>query len=243
MDGTIWIVVPAYNEEKHIIGVIEDLQSNGYHHIVVIDDGSKDNTADASRQAGAIVLTHVINRGQGASLKTGIDFALLHDADYIITFDSDGQHQAKDIATLLSPLEKDEADIVLGSRFLHGAASSVGSTMGSTMESINPPIPLSRQILLKGSIFVIWIFYGLKMTDAHNGFRALSRRAAERITIKSNRMEHASEIINEIKRNNLRYLEKPVTIRYNDPRHIHGAGSYFGAIRIFLKMVLHKLMR
>jgi len=227
MGGTVWVVVPAYNEEHHIEGVIEDLKSHGYKNIVVIDDGSKDRTGWVSQQAGATVLRHVVNRGQGAGLKTGIDFALQEGADHIITFDSDGQHQAKDIQSLLAPVQSGESDVALGSRFITGAGD----------------IPYSRRILLKGSIFVIWLFYGIKMTDAHNGFRALSKDAASKINIKSNRMEHASEIINEIKRNKLRYIEMPVTIRYNDPRHMKGQGSYTGAVKIFLKMVLQKLMR
>lgn len=227
MGGTIWIVVPAYNEEHHIEGVIEDLKSHGYKNIVVIDDGSKDRTGWAAQQAGATVLRHVVNRGQGAGLKTGIDFAIQEEADYIVTFDSDGQHMAKDIATLLAPVQAGDAEVALGSRFLTGSSD----------------IPFSRRILLKGSIFVIWLFYGIKMTDAHNGFRILSKDAASKINIKSNRMEHASEIINEIKRNRLRYIELPVTIRYNDPRHLNGQGSYTGAIKIFLKMILQKLMR
>ncbi|MEK6960924.1 MAG: glycosyltransferase family 2 protein [Nanoarchaeota archaeon] len=227
MGGTVWIVVPAYNEEHHIEGVIGDLKSHGYNNIVVIDDGSNDRTGWVSQQAGATVLRHVLNRGQGAGLKTGIDFALQEGADYIVTFDSDGQHMAKDIAPLLAPVQARDAEVALGSRFLTGSID----------------IPFSRRILLKGSIFVIWLFYGIKMTDAHNGFRILSKDAASKINIKSNRMEHASEIINEIKRNKLRYIELPVTIRYNDPRHLKGQGSYTGAVKIFLKMILQKLMR
>lgn len=227
MGGTVWVVVPAYNEERHIEGVVEDLRTHGYRNIVVIDDGSTDRTSDISQKAGATVVRHIINRGQGAALKTGIDFALSNGAEYLITFDSDGQHQAKDIHDLLTPVQQGESEVVLGSRFL-GTPDNV---------------PLSRRILLRGSVFIIWLFYGLKMTDAHNGFRVLSRHAAERIDIRSNRMEHASEIINEIKRKQLRYIEMPVTIRYNDPRHMHGHGSYTGALRIFFKMVLQKLMR
>ena len=242
MSEHTWIVVPGYNEERHIEAVIEDLHMHGYRNIVVVDDGSKDSTGEAARRAGATVLTHIINRGQGASLKTGIDFAISQGADYVVTFDSDGQHQANDIKIMIKLLKTGDVDVVLGSRFLP-YASHQGSSPSYQGASPSQAIPLSRRILLKGSIFVIRLFYGMAMTDAHNGFRALSRHACERIEIRSNRMEHASEIINEIKRNNLRYVERPVTIRYNDPRHLQGAGSYLGAIRIFLKMVLHKIMR
>ena len=227
MGGSVWIVVPAYNEEHHIEGVIEDLQSHGYKNIVVVDDGSKDRTGFVAQEAGATVLRHVVNRGQGAGLKTGIDYALLQDASHIVTFDSDGQHMAKDIKSLMVPVQNGEVDVALGSRFLGGTTD----------------VPLSRKILLKGSILIIWLFYGIKMTDAHNGLRVLSNDAARKINIKSNRMEHASEIINEIKRNKLRYTELPITVRYSDPRHMQGQGSYTGAVRIFLKMVLQKLMR
>ena len=104
-------------------------------------------------------------------------------------------------------------------------------------------IPMIRRILHFGSRIIIFLFYGLWMTDAHNGFRALSRKAARTIEIKSNRMEHASEIIGEIKRHNLRYKEVPVTIKYDQETLAKGHGGFVGAFRVLAKMILHKLTR
>ena len=225
--GPVFVVVPAYNESKRITTVIKDLRSHGYKNIVVIDDGSKDNTGEVAVAAGATVLTHLVNRGQGAGLRTGIEYALLHGASVIVTFDSDGQHLASEIKKLLAPLTGN-VDVVLGSRYLGIDTAH---------------IPFIRRVLHFGSRVIIYLFYGLWMTDAHNGFRAFSRKAALRIDIRSNRMEHASEIIGEIKRQGLRYIEVPVFIRYTDETMQKGAGGFMGALRILSKMILQKLTR
>ena len=96
-NDSVWIVIAGYNEEKRIEAVISDLKKNGYHNVVVVDDGSKDATGAVAVDAGATVLRHVMNRGQGAALKTGIDFAVKNDAEIIVTFDADGQHHSKKI--------------------------------------------------------------------------------------------------------------------------------------------------
>lgn len=223
-----YIVVPAYNESKRIGAVIKDLQAHGYKHIIVIDDGSVDTTGTVAARAGATVLTHSVNRGQGAGLRTGIDYALTQGAEIIVTFDSDGQHLASEITKIITPLQKKTCDVVLGSRYLDIDTSH---------------IPFIRRILHFGSRIIIFLFYGIWMTDAHNGFRALSRKAALSIDIKSNRMEHASEIIGEIKRNKLKYLEVPVNIRYDEETLAKGHGGFIGAFRILAKMILHKLTR
>lgn len=220
----VYFIVPALHEEKSIGKVIRGLKEHDYHKIVVIADGSNDKTAEKAEEAGAELLVHIINRGQGAALRTGIEYALEEGAEVIVTFDSDGQHQAKDIKRLLKALPGN--DIVLGSRFLQ-----------------KNNIPFSRKVLLHGSRIVIWLFYGLWLTDAHNGLRAMTREAAKRIEIKSDRMEHASEIIGEIKRNKLRYAEVPMTVVYSDDTMKKGLGSYSGALKILGKMVLQKLMK
>jgi len=220
----IFFVIPAYNEGKSIIKVIRGLQRAGYREIVVIDDGSSDNTYSEAAKCGVHVLRHIINRGQGASLKTGIDFALKNSADVIVTFDSDGQHRVEDLGVMLKPVLNGEVDVTLGSRFL-----------------TNAKIPLGRRILLKGSVVVQWLFYGVKLSDAHNGFRVLSRKAANEIRIDSDRMEHASEIVEEIAKRKLRYKEVPVVIRYTDYSLKKGHGSFGQALKVLFKMFVRKL--
>jgi polyprenyl-phospho-N-acetylgalactosaminyl synthase len=194
----IWIVVPAYNEEKALEKTIKSLKSQGYNAIVVVDDCSKDHTYDIAKKTGVDVLRHIINRGQGAALQTGITYALSQGADIIVTFDADGQHDAKEIILLIDPIEKGKVDAVLGSRFLNSKTK----------------ISYLRKLILKTAVIFHYILYGIKLTDAHNGFRAFSRKAASKIKITYDRMEHASEIISEIDRKNISYMEVPVTIKY-----------------------------
>lgn len=219
-----YIVIAAYNEEKSLPKVVRSLLDAGYTNIIAVDDGSADNTYYTGLQAGAIMLKHSANRGQGAALKTGIDYAILAGAEIIVTFDADGQHRIEDLPSMILPVAKDYVDITLGSRFLR-----------------KTKVPLLRKILLKGSIMVIWIFYGIKMTDAHNGFRAMSRKAAKKIDITCDRMTHASEIVEEIHKKKLRYKEIPVKIIYTDETLKKGHGSYFGAVKILKDMVSKRL--
>ena len=220
-----FIVIAAYNEEKRIHRVIASLKNAGYHNIIIVDDGSKDRTCEHATNTGAIVLRHILNRGQGASLKTGIDYSLLCGAEIIVTFDADGQHRVEDLPAMIKPVANGKVDITAGSRFLR-----------------KTKVPFVRKILLKGSILVIWIFYGIKMTDAHNGFRAMSRKAAQRINITCDRMAHASEIIEEIHKKKLRCLEIPVKILYTKETLKKGRGSYLGAIKVFARMISKKLL-
>ncbi|MBI4146967.1 glycosyltransferase family 2 protein [Candidatus Woesearchaeota archaeon] len=226
MEQGAWIVIAAYNEEHAIGKVVDGLKEAGYQNVVVVDDGSRDKTFQMAEQHGAQALRHIINRGQGASLKTGIDFALQQGAEFIVTFDADGQHRVEDLPAMLKPVVDGKADIALGSRFLKGKAG----------------VPFVRKLFLKGGIFFIWLLYGVKMTDAHNGFRAMSRHAAQTIELRADRMEHASEFIDEIRKKQLRYKEVPVVIKYTEYSKKHGQSSW-NAFRILYKMLLHKFMR
>lgn len=220
-----FVVIAAYNEGKSISKVIHDLRRKNYTNIVVVDDGSRDDTFEIIRAEPVYALRHVINRGQGASLKTGIDFALSNDADIIITFDADGQHRVEDIPAMLKPILEGECDVTIGSRFLK-----------------KTDMPLFRRLTLKTGVMILWIFYGVKMTDAHNGFRAMSRNAAQKIEITSDRMEHASQIVEEIHKKNIKYKEVPVIIKYTDYSMRKGHGGILQAIRVFGRMFLRRLL-
>ncbi|MCX8147045.1 MAG: glycosyltransferase family 2 protein, partial [Candidatus Woesearchaeota archaeon] len=173
-----------------------------------------------------IVLRHIINRGQGASLKTGIDYSLQKKADIIVTFDADGQHKPEEIKDLIRPIINKEADIVLGSRFL-GKKSNV---------------PFMKKIVLKLGVVFTFLYSGIWLTDTHNGFRALSRKAAEKIEIRQDRMEHASEIIDEIRKKKLRYKEVPVTIMYSYYARQKGQ-SPLNSIKIAFRLVWSRFVR
>ncbi len=222
----VWIVIAAYNEEHSIGAVLKELVKAGYKNVVVVDDGSVDDTSRIAKQHTKNVVKHVINRGQGAALKTGIDFALNEGADIVVTFDADGQHRVEDIPVLIAPVKNGEVDVALGSRFLKSGSN----------------VPFFRKIMLKGGILLVWLFYGISLTDVHNGFRALSRHAAEQIEITMDQMEHASEILSEIRRHHLKYVEVPVIIRYTAYSQAHGQSS-LNAVKIFYKMMVHKFTK
>lgn len=200
MTKKIFIIIPAYNEAKVIGKVIKDLKRNKYENIIVVDDHSKDDTSKAAEKEGAVVLKHIINRGQGAALKTGNLYAINQDAKIIVHFDADGQMLVSDIEKMIAPIIDKKADITLGSRFL-GKAHNIDS---------------GKKIMLKLARYVVYILYGLWLTDSQNGFRAMNLGAAKKIDITSDRMEHAGEILHEIKLKRLKYKEVPVTIKYTN---------------------------
>ncbi|HTN73827.1 MAG TPA: glycosyltransferase family 2 protein [Pirellulaceae bacterium] len=221
----VWVVVPAYNEGQRLSRTLNSLTA-AFANVVVVNDGSRDDTELHARKWPVWVVSHPINRGQGAALQTGLKFALAQGAEAIVTFDADGQHSVSDVAGMLRTLDEKQVDAVLGSRFL-------GKTEG---------MPRSRWIILKLGVLFTRITSQIKVTDTHNGLRVFSRRAAERIRITMDHMEHASEILDEIRRKELSFCEYPVTIRYTAETMEKGQSSLNG-LRIVFKLLLAKVMR
>jgi glycosyltransferase involved in cell wall biosynthesis len=221
----LWVICAAYNEATTIGVVIAELRRAG-HQVVVVDDGSLDRTRDIAAAAGAHVVAHPINLGQGAALQTGIDYALARGADVLVTFDADGQHRVADISRLLEALQREHADFALGSRFL-----------GQTTN-----LPTLRRWLLQAATLFTRLTTGLLLTDSHNGLRALTRRGAGAIRLRQNRMAHASEILVEIAESGLRYVEVPVTIDYT--AYSLAKGQRIGdSVAILLDLVAQELYR
>lgn len=220
-----WVVVAAYNEAAVIGDVVRSLVECGYP-VAVVDDGSRDETAARARDAGASVLRHAINRGQGAALQSGITYALAQGAALVVTFDADGQHAASDVRRLLQPIADGTADIVLGSRFLEHAAD----------------VPPARRLLLRGAVAFTGVMSGVRLTDAHNGLRAMSRRAASRVDLHLDRMAHASEIIDQLVRTGLPIVEVSVTVRYT-PYSVEKGQRAGNAVRIVWDYLLNRLSR
>jgi polyprenyl-phospho-N-acetylgalactosaminyl synthase len=196
--GQVYVVIPAYNEGTVIFRVVSDVKRAGYS-VVVIDDGSSDTTAEQARAAGATVIKHPFNLGQGAALQSGIEYALAHAAECVVTFDADGQHRVSDISRLTEALMRERADFALGSRFLGEA----------------PDLPPLRRLVLQAATVFTRMTTGLQLTDTHNGLRAMTRRGAAAIKLRQNRMAHASECLGQIAASQLRYVEQPVTIEYS----------------------------
>ena len=220
-----WLVVPGYNEGRVIGATLAGLRE-WLPNVVVVDDGSTDGTKNEAERAGAHVVRHPINLGQGAALETGVRYALLNEADYIVTFDADGQHRPADIDVLLRVAREQHADVVLGSRFL-----------GSTSN-----MPSSRRLLLKLAAAYSQYTTGLRLTDAHNGLRLLTRRAAEQLRFRQNRMAHASEMLNWLGSSGLRIVEAPVSIIYTDYSLAKGQ-SFFSSLDILWDLWSSRLYR
>ena len=195
-----YIIIPAFNESSGLAAVLESLLPLNCG-IIVIDDGSTNGTDKIAGAFPVLLIRHELNLGQGAALETGMEAARKLNADFVIHFDADGQHDSSDITQLLVPLQKGEADIVFGSRFLDKKPSGLN---------------FSRKFILKAGRWINYLITGILLTDAHNGLRALNKKALRSIHFRQPGMAHASEILYEVKRKSLRYLEQPVHISYTD---------------------------
>ena len=221
----VFVVVPAYNEAPTIRQVIRGLRQHGYRNIVVVDDGSEDDCGMQAREEGAIVLRHVINRGLGGALGTGLRAAAMLGAAIIVTFDGDGQHDPEDVRAVVGPIAAGEADLVIGSR--------TGGRRG---------MPWYRRIANHIANLVTRVIFGVHSSDSQSGLRAFSRAAGQRIRISSNGMEVSSEILAEAGRNGLRIAEVPVRAIYTDYSLSKGQSFRVG-VRTAWKLLLAKAQR
>lgn len=221
----VWVVVPAFNEATIIRRVIRDLRST-FPNVVVVDDGSHEATGSEAFEAGATVVRHVLNLGQGAALQTGVEYALRHGATYVATFDADGQHHVDDLRRMLGILRHRGVDIVLGSRFL-------GRAEGMSWR---------RRIVLRGAAILTRLTTGVKLTDVHSGLRVMTGATAQRLHLVQDRMAHASELVAQIGRLGLRFEEVPVTITYT--RYSLDKGQKLSnGFRIVTDLIVGRLLR
>jgi len=214
----VWIVMPAYNEERSIGGVLHALHKEGWRDIIVIDDGSRDRTAEIAREKGALVLSHPWNMGLGAAIRTGLKAALERGADCAVTFDADGQHDPEAVRKMVDSL--DGADFVVGVRYFTS-------------------IPLNKRV---GNFILNFItrMLGGALTDSQSGMRALNRRALEAIRIRSNRYEVSSELVVQARQVGLRIKETPVRCFFTPYSTARGTTIASG-LRIFMELVKLRL--
>lgn len=197
----VWVIVPAFNEASVIADVLADVRTV-FPNVVCVDDGSTDDTADTARRAGAHLVRHPVNLGQGAAIQTGVEYARSRPgAAVFVTFDADGQHRVKDVLTMIDRLTAEDVDLIVGTRFAGGAVSHT------------PPI---KRIVLRAAAFLSPRGRALGLTDAHNGLRVFNKRVADELDITMNGMSHASEIIALAGENRWRVTEEPVEILYTD---------------------------
>lgn len=219
----VWVVIPVYNEHPVIAEVVERVREV-FPHVVCVDDGSRDGSAHEILRTGAHLVRHPINLGQGAALQTGLSYARMQPgAQYFITFDADGQHRVEDALAMLEVARSGVAGVVLGTRF--------GSDIGRV-----PPL---KRLVLRTAVALSPTARKLKLTDAHNGLRVLSRPVVDDLRITINGMAHASEIVSYLARSPWRVREIPVTILYTDYSRSKGQ-SLVNGVNIVFDMSVHQ---
>lgn len=200
LSGDIYIVVPAKNEGKRVAKVVRSIIEEGYSNVVVVDDGSEDGTAEYAKNAGAMVLTHLVNLGAGAATQTGIEYALTKGANTIVTMDGDSQHFASDISKLVHHLNNHNLDLVIGSRFL---------------DPLNL-IPTDRIIVNKLANIFSGIITGLFITDSQSGMKAMHANLAAKMHFTFDGYEFCTEILKIAHQEKARYGEIPIQVRYSE---------------------------
>ncbi|MCW2289859.1 glycosyltransferase involved in cell wall biosynthesis [Leucobacter luti] len=218
--GDTWVVIPLYNEATVIAEVVRGLLPE-FPHIVCIDDGSSDGSGEIARRAGARVVTHPINLGQGAALQTGFDYALERGAQFVVTFDADGQHRVEDAVAMLQRARREDLAIVFGSRFLD--------------DRTNPGV--LKKIVLKTAVAVTNVTTRTRLTDAHNGLRVIRADALRAIKLRQDRMAHGTEIVVQLGRTGLPYAEHPVEVIYSEYSKAKGQ-SLLNSVNILVDLII-----
>ena len=217
----VWLVIPLYNEETVIGDVVREARLS-FPNVVVVDDGSTDRGADAAQAAGAVVVRHPVNLGQGAALQTGFEYARsIPSTRWVVTFDADGQHQVSDVLQMLEKARAEHLDVVFGSRFLD-QRTQAGAL---------------KKLVLRMAVAYTNLTTKTRLTDAHNGLRVISRDVVSRLSITQNRMAHASELVAQIGSLDIRYGESPVHVLYTDYSRSKGQ-SLWNAVNILVELIL-----
>lgn len=216
----VFIIIPAYNESKHIINVLKKVKSQGYKNIVVVDDGSKDDTYKKVLSEKITILRHIINLGKGAALKTGCEYAIQNGADIIVVMDSDGQHKAEDISRFLNALKN--VDVIFGSR------------------ELNESMPFILRFGNNFINFMVKLLYGITLKDTQSGFRAFKSDVYNKIRWESTNYSVESEMIANIGKNKLKYKEIMIETIYNDK---YKGTTVLDGFKIVLNMIKWRIYK
>lgn len=197
----VWLIIPCYNEGAVIGDVIREALRT-FPNIVAVNDGSADDSARQIHAAGAHLVNHPVNLGQGAALQTGVEYARAQPgAQYFVTFDADGQHQVKDVLKMLARLRSEPVDIITGTRF--GGQE-------------NSQVPFIKRFVLRTVVLLSPRTRRLGLSDAHNGLRAFNKKVAAELNLRMNGMSHASEFVSLMDQRRWRVSEEPVDILYTE---------------------------
>ncbi len=224
VNGDVWVVIPVFNEAQVLQSVVESTLAV-FPNVVCVDDGSRDGSVEAVLRTRAHLVRHPVNLGQGAALQTGLSYARAQPgAEYFVTFDADGQHRLEDAQKMVDVARSPGVDLVLGTRFGEHAAT----------------VPLAKRLILRTAVLLSPAGRKLKLTDAHNGLRVLTRPVVENLQITMNGMAHASEIVSYLGRSSWRVREVPVSIRYTDYSRSKGQSVLNGVNILFDLSVRHR---
>ncbi|MDG3009335.1 glycosyltransferase family 2 protein [Rhodococcus sp. D2-41] len=224
----VWLVVPVYNEGQVIRSVVTQAR-RVFPNVVCVDDGSKDDSAEEIRAAGAHLVRHPVNLGQGAAIQTGVEYARAQPgARFFVTFDADGQHRVEDVQAMVGRIRTEPVDMIVGTRFAGQAATEV---------------PLLKRIVLRTVVMLSPRTRRLGLSDAHNGLRVFDRRVADELDLTMNGMSHASEFIRLVDRHRWRIAEQPVTIIYSEYSMAKGQSLINGVNILFDGLVQGRLRR
>ncbi len=229
MSGKGIIIIPSYNEGKVIHNVLQNIinETNvGKKHkldILLINDGSSDDTEENIRNLPVLIVSHLVNMGSGAATRTGLEYAKRNNYDFAVSIDADGQHSPKDLMNVIKKLIGDDYDLVIGSRLLNTKGMPAHRILGNKLLNT-----------------VTRILFGVAVTDSQSGLKAFSRKAIEQIEIRSNGFEFCSEIVWRAKQNNLKIAEVPIEAIYTDYSLKKGQNN-INALRIIKNLIRQKL--
>ena len=217
----IKIIIPVFNEEKTIGKLLDKMKKLGWiSNVICVNDGSKDKSNEIIQKYPVEYLEHSINRGLGGALRTGIEAALILDAKIIVTMDADLQHKPEEIEQIVKPIKDSKADVVIGSRIQDKEG-----------------MPFIRRVANRIGNLVTKILFSINVSDSQSGFRAFSNKAAKKIDLQTSRMEISSEIISQIKKQDLKLVEVPISAVYSDYSLSKGQGLKTG-IKTMIKLMI-----
>lgn len=221
MEPAVYVVIPAKDEASRLPPVLHSLRSHGYKHIIVVNDGSTDDTAEIAKGFGCTVISHLLNLGSGAATQTGIDFALSQHADYILTMDADGQHAAEDVRKLIHTIQEEKLDIVIGSRF----------------KLDKEGVPLSRIWFNKIANWVTWLITGVWVTDSQSGMKIMTHEFAKKVEFHFNGFEFCTELFHIIHKDKASYSEVPIKAIYT-PESMEKGQNFWVGFQMFFRLLL-----
>lgn len=226
----VCVIVPAYNESQVIAGVIKKAKktfakAEGYDiDVVVVNDGSKDNTSAEARKGGAIVIDHILNSGAGGATLTGLAYARKHRYDIAATMDADGQHAPEDVIKGIKKIDKSPSGLLIGSRLIDSEGMSKTKVLGN-----------------KGLSLITKILFGVNVTDSQSGLRIYSRAAIEKLDWKTTGYEFCSEMIWRAKQLGIEIEEFPIQAIYTDYSRSKGQNNW-NAINIVKRLFKQRIV-